>query len=218
MEDSNAKTAWLSITIGVILGAGIATASAYLLHMRILEQVKTRLGLEELSRRRRTRRAKRIAQLCKRQDQQQQQKQQDEEEEEAEEEHHRLQHAVAAAGTQSQADLVTAAADNSRDSPRSSTNISNVTSSNAVNAMPILLPRVQIHCHGIAYYAPRVALILLNPQCLQMLCRNYFLLFLLYLPVYLFIYITSISVFKKKSLKRKQQKLPLQQNALKVRT
>nr|PNR52646.1 hypothetical protein PHYPA_009020 [Physcomitrium patens] len=114
--------------------------------MRILEQVKTRLGLEELSRRRRTRRAKRIAQLCKRQDQQQQQ--QDEEEEEAEEEHHRLQHAVAAAGTQSQADLVTAAADNSRDSPRSSTNISNVTSSNAVNAMPILLPRVQIHCHG----------------------------------------------------------------------
>ncbi|KAG0574892.1 hypothetical protein KC19_VG300400 [Ceratodon purpureus] len=62
MENSCAKT-WVSVVIGAIVGAGFATASAYLLHMRILEQMQTRLELEELNRRRQGKLAKRIARL-----------------------------------------------------------------------------------------------------------------------------------------------------------
>lgn len=126
MENASTKT-WLSVVIGAIVGAGLATASAYLLHMRILEQMQTRLELEELSRRRRVKRAKRIARL------------------------HNSSRQDAAVISCTQAEAV-AAADgcHALDSSMSPfpPNVDNEDSFLAINNMPTWLPRVQTHRDG----------------------------------------------------------------------
>lgn len=107
------------------MGAGIAAASAYLVHMRILEQMQTRLELEELNRRRRVKRAKRIARLhnCNRHD--------------------------GAANNNSQAIDFAAAADgcHALASPFPS-NADTEDSFSAIDQMPAWLPRVQTHRDG----------------------------------------------------------------------
>ena len=119
---------WVSVVLGAIVGAGLATASAYLLHMRILEQMQTRLELEELNRRRRVKRAKRIARL------------------------HNSNCQDAATISAFQANAV-AAADgcHALDSSLSSfpSNVDDENSFIAINNMHTWLPRVQTHQDGI---------------------------------------------------------------------
>lgn len=115
------------MVLGAIVGAGLATASAYLLHMRILEQMQARLELEELNRRRWVKRAKRIARL------------------------HNGNRQDVASNSHSQANAVAAAdgchALNSSVSPIPS-NVDNEDSFIAINNMPTWLPRVQTHGDG----------------------------------------------------------------------
>lgn len=134
MESSGAKT-WVSALIGALVGAGLATASAYMVHVRVLEQIQARLQLEELNHRRRIKRAKRIATLHN-----------------SSSDNNKIRHddgdaadpdMLAAAAATASIEANPAAAERHEDS-----------FSAGINEMPAWLPRVQTHCKDHARISP----------------------------------------------------------------
>jgi hypothetical protein len=61
MENTNAKATWISIALATIIGVGLATTSAYVMHLRFLQQMHTRMEIEEIERRRRNKRSQKAS-------------------------------------------------------------------------------------------------------------------------------------------------------------